>query len=458
MRHNPLFGALLFCIACLFALTGQVAHAQSAQPTVVISQVYGGGGNSGATYTHDFIELFNRGERPVLLAGWSVQYASANGANWQMTELTGTIQPGSYYLIQQAQGSGGTTSLPAPDAIGAIPLSASNGKVALLSTNGLLARGTACPDGPTLVDLVGFGSADCFAGAAAAPALDNKRAGLRAAAGCVNSGSNSADFSAVPPTPRNSASAPQACDNSQALLVTPVVSQKSETLTVTAPSVGPNRSSVSTGSIQTITRQTISGTTPSLLPHSETTATAMLPSVALSMTLSGPLRVVISQVYGGGGNAGANYTHDFVELYNAGTGAVDLDGWSLQYASATGKTWLVTLLSGSSAPGEFYLIQQAQGAGGSLALPVADALGITALSASSGKVALVRGVDALTGACPRAEMIVDFVGYGGADCFEGSGPGTKTSNTQALHRVGEGAQDTGDNRADFVTAPPMPHE
>jgi hypothetical protein len=28
---------------------------------VVISQVYGGGGNTGATYTHDFIELFNSG-------------------------------------------------------------------------------------------------------------------------------------------------------------------------------------------------------------------------------------------------------------------------------------------------------------------------------------------------------------------------------------------------------------
>ena len=32
---------------------------------IVISQVYGGGGNASATYTHDFIELFNRGTAPV---------------------------------------------------------------------------------------------------------------------------------------------------------------------------------------------------------------------------------------------------------------------------------------------------------------------------------------------------------------------------------------------------------
>ncbi len=35
-------------------------------PDIVISQVYGGGGNAGATYTHDYIELFNRGERAGL--------------------------------------------------------------------------------------------------------------------------------------------------------------------------------------------------------------------------------------------------------------------------------------------------------------------------------------------------------------------------------------------------------
>jgi hypothetical protein len=40
---------------------------------VVISQVYGGGGNTGAIYKNDFIELFKRGAEPVSVAGWSVQ-------------------------------------------------------------------------------------------------------------------------------------------------------------------------------------------------------------------------------------------------------------------------------------------------------------------------------------------------------------------------------------------------
>ena len=51
-------------------------------PDVVISQVYGGGGNSGATITNDFIELYNRGTEPVPLDGWSVQYASSAGTTW----------------------------------------------------------------------------------------------------------------------------------------------------------------------------------------------------------------------------------------------------------------------------------------------------------------------------------------------------------------------------------------
>ena len=85
-------------------------------PSLVISQVYGGGGNSGATLKNDFIELFNPGGASVSLAGWSVQYASAAGTTWQVTALSGSIPPGGYYLVQEAQGTGGTTALPTPDA------------------------------------------------------------------------------------------------------------------------------------------------------------------------------------------------------------------------------------------------------------------------------------------------------------------------------------------------------
>ncbi|MDQ5859251.1 MAG: lamin tail domain-containing protein, partial [Acidobacteriota bacterium] len=92
------------------------AHAVS--PNLVISQVYGGGGNSGATLKNDFIELFNRGTTTVSVATWSVQYASSAGSSWARTNLTGSIAPGQYYLVQQAQGAGGTVNLPTPDATG----------------------------------------------------------------------------------------------------------------------------------------------------------------------------------------------------------------------------------------------------------------------------------------------------------------------------------------------------
>ncbi len=78
-------------------------------PDVVISQVYGGGGNAGATFTNDFIELYNRGSAPVDVTGWTVQYASATGATWQATALSGTVQPGKHYLVQEAIGSGSTS-------------------------------------------------------------------------------------------------------------------------------------------------------------------------------------------------------------------------------------------------------------------------------------------------------------------------------------------------------------
>ncbi|MCX7976908.1 MAG: lamin tail domain-containing protein, partial [Bellilinea sp.] len=138
--------------------------------TVVISQIYGGGGNSGALYKNDFIELFNRGSTPISLDGWSVQYASATGNTWQVTMLSGVLQPGQYYLIRQAGGSGGTQDLPDADAIGSINLNATSGKVALVNASTPLSG--ACPPDTTIIDLIGYGSANCYEGESA-PSLNN---------------------------------------------------------------------------------------------------------------------------------------------------------------------------------------------------------------------------------------------------------------------------------------------
>src|SRR5258706_75914 len=106
------------------------ASSELGSADLVLSQVYGGGGNSGSQYKNDFIEIFNRGTPPVSVTGWSVQYASAGGSSWSVTNLSGTIQPGHYYLVKEAAGSGGATNLPAADAAGSIPMSATRGKSA----------------------------------------------------------------------------------------------------------------------------------------------------------------------------------------------------------------------------------------------------------------------------------------------------------------------------------------
>ncbi|MDN3351325.1 lamin tail domain-containing protein [Actinomadura sp. DC4] len=166
--------------------------------------------------------------------------------------------------------------------------------------------------------------------------------------------------------------------------------------------------------------------------------------------------VVVNEVYGGGGNSGATYTNDFVELTNRSGAAVSLDGWSVQYHSggATG-TWQVTALGGSLAPGGFYLIGEAKGAGGTQALPETQATGTIAMSATAGTIALVQGTTALTcadsAACQSAST--DLVGYGTAVLNE-TAPAAGASNTASVQR--KDAADSDDNSADFGGADPTP--
>ncbi len=134
------------------------AEADLGSTSFVISQVYGGGGNSGATYKNDFVEIFNRGASSDSVANWSIQYASSTGSSWSVTNLSGTILPGHYYLVQEAAGSGGTTSLPTPDATGTISMSATSAKVALVNTRTALTCGTSCVPNASVIDFVGYGS------------------------------------------------------------------------------------------------------------------------------------------------------------------------------------------------------------------------------------------------------------------------------------------------------------
>ena len=86
--------ALVLFVALVAGAVLAVPTARSASPDVVVGQLYAGGGNAGASFTHDFVELFNRGSTAIDLSGWTVQYASAAGTTWQATALTGSIAPG----------------------------------------------------------------------------------------------------------------------------------------------------------------------------------------------------------------------------------------------------------------------------------------------------------------------------------------------------------------------------
>ncbi len=197
-------GVLAFVAAAgLVASTSTALAAPSTD--VLIGEVYGGGGNSGATLTSDFIELNNAGAAAVSLDGWSVQYLPASpsaSSKWQVTPLAGSVAPGTRYLVAESTGSGGTVSLPTPDATGAIAMAAGAGTVALVHATTALTCLTAadCTADASIHDLVGYGAATVRE-ANPAPAASNTTSVSRTGA---DTDDNAADFTAGEPSPTNS--------------------------------------------------------------------------------------------------------------------------------------------------------------------------------------------------------------------------------------------------------------
>jgi predicted extracellular nuclease len=189
-------------------LAGLATPALATPADVVISQVYGAGGNNGASWNRDFIELFNRSAKNVSLNGMSVQYQSAGGTSWQATALPNvTLVPGQYFLVTGAGGAVGT-EVGTADQTGTLNLSATTGKVALSR----IATAMTNADGsPNVIDLVGFGTADRFE-TAVAPAPSNANSIQRADLGCTDTDNNKLDFTAAAVVgPRRSTSPTNAC-------------------------------------------------------------------------------------------------------------------------------------------------------------------------------------------------------------------------------------------------------
>ena len=296
-------------VVALFVFAASASSACLAQSNVVISQIYGGGGNSGAIYENDYVELFNPTAVAQSLAGFSVQYATSAGTSYQVTALpSATLQPGQFFLVQEAAGAAGTIALPSPDATGSINMSSTSGKVALVSSTTALS-GTCPATSATVVDYVGFGSAaTCFLGSGPTATLSNTTAALRTPV-CKNTPSNAADFAVGNPTPRNTSTAFQSCSSivgvplSASAVATPA-SAYTGTETLLTVAVTPATQPASTGIQVTADLSNAGGSSSQALyddgTHGDVTAGDNIFSYTLTPTLAGtdtlPVRVLDAQL------------------------------------------------------------------------------------------------------------------------------------------------------------------
>jgi hypothetical protein len=330
--------ALVVLIASLVSSLTLASAALASSPTIVISEVYAAGGNAGAVYVNDYVELFNRGSTSVDVGSWSLQYATAAGNSWAVTPLAGTIAPGRHLLVQL--GPTGTTGgpLPTPDVTGTTNLAASGGKVALVHDGAAILCGASpgsCAGTATIQDLVGYGSATDYEGAGAADALDATTAAVRAGGGCTDTDSNANDFTGGTPGPQNAAVTAAPCSG------TPATGSAAQSVSVDADvastiSIALDHPTLSFG-------QVIAGTTPPPLAERITVfstrstgyeltvhRTAFAPAdLPLGLTATAPAGAVANPVFAGGALAA-------IPLLTSSDLSV---GSAARAAPATGDIW-----------------------------------------------------------------------------------------------------------------------
>ncbi|MFL6334991.1 MAG: DUF4214 domain-containing protein [Pyrinomonadaceae bacterium] len=194
---------------------------------------------------------------------------------------------------------------------------------------------------------------------------------------------------------------------------------------------------------------------------------------ARAQSVSGSPNFVISQVYTRGGEAGASYDRDFIEIFNRGTESADMNNYTLHLSSISGPipaSISVKLVSSRGIvvqPGHYLLIGlKGDGLGGQ-PLPTPDFdLSILPgpvpinLNSTVGLVVLVAPNGSFQG-CPSLQStgVADFVGYGATSvCYEGpSGPApAPVVATESLQRFGEGCVDNNLNSSDLRLSPVLP--
>lgn len=192
----------------------------------------------------------------------------------------------------------------------------------------------------------------------------------------------------------------------------------------------------------------------------------LAPAVALAPAASaapGGDNVVINELYARGGSANQPYTHKFVELYNPTDEPIDLEGWTLQYKSATGASFGVQATLSGVIPAEGYFLVQG-GSNGTTGgdLPEADivANGLNP-GGSNGVVALVEGdaaISLIKGDISAVEndALIDLIGTGTADTYETAAAANQGGASDPLSWQRTDFVDTDDNSSDFSMLAPTP--
>ncbi len=470
---------------------------------VVISQVYGGGSNLGppvSPLNADYVELYNRSAQTVDMTGWSVQYAgpvAAGGFESALDQvlLSGTIRPGQYMLVRFKDAGNTGASIPAPDFSvrpGTGGMGNNGGRVALVRSQALI--GTNCAD-PRVEDVVGYGdAAACFEGGAATATTANDTAAVRKLGGVQDTNQNFNDFAVSAPSPHNrtfggflggfgSASPDLACNGTTIRFAVQVVGATGPASS--SVQVRANLSSVAGSSTAALFDDGTHGdsaagdltyTLDYILPGSVTTGFKTIAlsvadaqgrtdsselTLGVSACVPSSAPVVISQIFGGGGNLGSPFNADFVEIFNRSGAPVSLAGWSLQYAdgpsTATFGGVKQVNLSGSIGVGEYRLIRCSAPGSGGAGLPTPDFVAANPFGVDNqfGRFALVNSTTPILTNCSSA-TVVDFVGYGVATvCYEGLLPTANLDNPFVALRKDGGCRDTDQNALDFDVIEPL---
>jgi endonuclease G len=487
--------AAVFFAASVIGYSIYFANSVRATSSTILISEFRTRGTAGGN--DEFVELYNATNAAIDIGGWKINASNASGTTGtRVTINAGTMIPAHGHFLATNNAAGGYSGAVAGNQTYATGIT-DDGGIAILNTANVV------------IDQVGMSSGSAYKeGTVLSQLTTNVNRSWERKPGDGSGSStdtdvNGSDFQLISPSdPQNLASAPTPAVNNQAITTncpTPLSTNQGTATSTPVSATDPDGTVTSAAITSTpVTGITLDNFTPAAAVGGAANATLNVSAATAQGTYNVIIQysnndsptpqtanctvvvnvnapppptptptptptpavagsVVISQVYGGGGNNGATLKNDFIEIINHTGAPINLNGWSVQYAGATATTWQVTPLTNFTLQaGQYYLIKEAAGAGGTVDLPTADQTGSIPMGATSGKVALVSNTTALSGACPTGSGIVDFIGYDGATCFEGAAAAPTLTNSTAALRKNDGCLDTDNNNSDFVQGAPNP--